>query len=145
MALGPETVERLKANAETAGELAFANEAGQPLVVEAMDGRSDSIHKPWARLAKRSGVTGTFKLLRKTAAWMTKQAADLETSEMMLSHTAGATTGAGKMNRHYAGRDWQKLAGALLVIRHQLLAASVLTVKAEVDQSETQTRIGQVA
>lgn len=127
-ALWPETVELLKAHAEKVGELAFVSESGQPLVVEALDGRTDSINKPWARLAKRSGVNGTFKLLRKTAAWMTKQAADLETSEMMLSHTEGATTGAGKMNRHYAGRDWHRLSEALRVVRDQLLAAGVLNV-----------------
>ena len=39
------------------------------------------------------------------------------------------------MNRHYAGRDWQKLAGALQVMREQLLAAGVLIGAAELGES----------
>jgi integrase len=144
-ALWPETVELLQAHAEKVGDLAFVSESGQPLVVEGLDGRTDSVHKPWARLAKRSGVSGTFKLLRKTAAWMTKQAADLETSEMMLSHTEGAMTGAGKMNRHYAGRDWQKLAATLLVVRNQLLAAGVLKGGPGPNRSGSQAPVGEAA
>ena len=53
-ALWPETAELLKANMEGAGELALLSETRQPLVSETLDGRSDLVQKPWARLAKRA-------------------------------------------------------------------------------------------
>jgi hypothetical protein len=143
--LWPESVELLKANMETAGELALLSETRQPLVSETLDGRSDLIQKPWARLAKSADVTGTFKLLRKTAAWMVKRVADLETSEMMLAHTEGSSTNTGKMNKHYAGRDWQKLAGALRTMRDQLLAAGILKTEARAEEAPGQMRVGQAA
>jgi hypothetical protein len=143
--LWPETVELLKANVERTGELALLSETGMPLVAESLDGRSDLIHKPWMRLAGRADVTGTFKLLRKTAAWMIKKIAGLETSEMMLAHIEGSASGTGKMNKHYAPRDWQKLADALLVMREKLLEAGVLKGDEEKEQPATPAPVGQAA
>jgi integrase len=135
--LWPETVKLLKTQMEKSGELALLNEAGVPLIVESIERRSDSIGKSWGRLAKRAEVDGTFKLLRKTGATLIKRIAGLEVSEMMLAHIEGSEIGGAKMNRHYAGRDWDKLAEALGTMREQLVAAKVFDVEEDAAEEKS--------
>lgn len=96
-------------------DLALFTERGRRLKLIVPSGAFSGVSEAWRRITKRSGVTGkSYKLLRKTGAWMTKQISGLEVSEMYLAHQEPG------MNKAYAGRRWDKLDAALAEMRRQL-------------------------
>jgi integrase len=114
--LWTETQKALRAVMAEDGDLALLTKTGTPLIEEFQTERRDAISQSWRWIQRRSGVKGSFKLLRKTAATMIKQIAGLEASEMMLAHTEPG------INKAYAGRQWDKLDDALMVMWKQLQA-----------------------
>jgi integrase len=95
-------------------DLALFTERGRRLKSVAPSGVYSGVSEAWRVIVRRSGVQGTYKLLRKTGAWMTKQIGGLEVSEMYLAHQEPG------MNKAYAGRRWDKLDVALAEMRKQL-------------------------
>jgi hypothetical protein len=116
--LWPETTELLRKFIAPPNEedLALFTERGRRLKLIAPSGAFSGVSEAWRRIVKRSGVKGSYKLLRKTGAWMTKQIGGLEVSEMYLAHQEPGT------NKAYAGRRWDKLDAALMEMRQQLAA-----------------------
>ena len=115
--LWPETVDLLKTwmadgHAES---LALLTRDGKPLLEDTKENRRNAVRPSWAYVMQQAKVTGTFKLLRKTGARMAKAIGGLEVSEMYLSHAEPG------LNKHYAGRRWDKLAEALATMHGQLL------------------------
>lgn len=95
--------------------LVCLTERGERLVEQTPTRDRDATRQAWRYILDRSGVRRlSYGKLRKTGAWMAKVIGGLEVSEMYLAH---AELG---MNKHYAGRDWDKLDAALTVMRGQL-------------------------
>lgn len=115
--LWPETARLLRVHmaGPNPEDLALFTDRGRRLKCVAPSGVYSGVSEAWRLIVKRSGVPkGTYKLLRKTGAWMLKQIGGLEVSEMYLAHQEPG------MNKHYAGRRWDKLDAALLEMRKQL-------------------------
>jgi integrase len=98
--------------------LVCLSDRGEPLLEQTPTRDRDAIRQAWRMILDRSGLPSNRRLsfgkLRKTGAWMTKTIGGLEVSEMYLAHVELG------MNKHYAGRDWDKLDAALMVMRSQL-------------------------
>lgn len=110
--LWDETVRLLRA-VKTVGArgLVCLTERGEPLI----DFQRDGVHAAWRHLTVNAGVRHlSYGKLRKTGAWMTKRIGGLEVSEMYLAHVERG------MNKHYAGRDWDKLDAALKIMRVEI-------------------------
>jgi integrase len=93
-----------------------SDEGGPVLVYSARGGRVDLIRDAWDRMLERSGVrTLSFKYLRKTGSQMIREIANLEVSQMFLSHSDGSVAG-----RSYNIRVLDKLQTALLEMHRRL-------------------------
>jgi integrase len=114
--LWPETAVLLSKHIASPNEedIALFTAHGGRLKCVCQSGVFSGVSEAWRKIRGRSGVSGSFKLLRKTGAWMTKRIGGLEVSEMYLSHSEPG------MNKHYAGRPWDKLDAALVEMRRQL-------------------------
>jgi len=117
--LWDETAKLLRMTKGTARRgLVCLTERGQPLLQSTITSDRDAVRQAWRYILDRSGVRRlSYGKLRKTGAWMIKVIHGLEASEMYLAHSEPG------MNKHYAGRDWDKLATALSVMGEQLRAS----------------------
>lgn len=113
--LWSETAELLRAiPIQSRKGIVCLTEQGKPLIESNANGLRDSTHQAWRIISKRASVNKSFGKLRKTGAWITKQVSGLEVSEIYLAHTEIG------MNKHYAGRNWDRLNEALAEMRRQL-------------------------
>jgi len=96
--------------------LVCLTERGKPLLELTPGGCRDATQQAWRYIIERAGVRKlSFGKLRKTGSWLAKVVGGLDVSEMYLAHNEVG------MNKHYAGRDWGKLDGALDTMRSQLM------------------------
>jgi integrase len=135
--LWPETAELLQEYMADPNDddIALFTERGRRLKSVVRSGVLSSVSQAWRLLVERSGIEpGSFKLLRKTGARMTKVIGGLEVSELYLAHQEPG------QNKAYAGRRWELLDAALGEMRRQL--APMFAVKREQRRRRTK-RISQ--
>ena len=98
--------------------IACLTERGKPLMEQTADKQRDAISIVWKRILDDAKMPKarrlSFGFLRKTGAQMVKKIGGLEVSEMYLAHNEPG------LNKHYAGRSWDKLKAAMTEMRQQL-------------------------
>ena len=111
--LWPQTLELLKQFRSPSGERVLVNQNGNPLVDRGIKSNgqaytNDAIKNAFDRLKKKTGITKTMKLLRKTSATLIRSQADYRGLEdLFLGHSPTSMS-----DRHYAQPPEQLLAEA---------------------------------
>lgn len=113
--LWPQTLELLKQEITAEGERALIGENGRPLVVQAADGKkTDAVRSAFARLLKKTGLKGSFKLFRKTSASLLADSQWPDVRHLFLGLAAGNIA-----DIHYARAAQGRLAEALAWLGQQ--------------------------
>lgn len=104
-----ETLQLLSIELATEGELALLGENGKPLMSLGVDGKkTDAVKSAFFRLLKKTGLKGSFKLLRKTSASQIADSQWPDVTDLFLGLAAAKIS-----DKHYAKAAKRRLAEAL--------------------------------